>query len=199
MKCEFFVVPGNGQVLLDMPDKWALKIIDINIDSLEAEDIWKGTCNTNTDATKVSNAKQEIHGAGKGCTNMDGIFKANKNNSGSAINPNANTLTKCFLLCPNFETHIRKSAELIQQMHTEFDNIFNGIWCFKGTFSLQLKHDSRPYQAPPRHVAYVLQKPFKDELDQLQQMDVITPLGVIAEWCNSFVLVPKANGKVRLC
>ena len=27
------------------------------------------------------------------------------------------------------------------------------------------------------------------------------PLGVdeASEWCNSFVLVPKANGKVRLC
>ena len=54
---------------------------------------------------------------------------------------------------------------------------------------------------PPRRVAYVLQNPFKDELDWLQRMDIITPLGVekIAEWCNSFVLVPKANGKVRLC
>ena len=37
-------------------------------------------------------------------------------------------------------------------------------------------------------------------------MDIITPLGVdeTSEWCNSFVLVPfvlvpKANGKVRLC
>ena len=32
-------------------------------------------------------------------------------------------------------------------------------------------------------------------------MDIITPLGVdeMAEWCNSFVLVPKANGKVRQC
>ena len=32
-------------------------------------------------------------------------------------------------------------------------------------------------------------------------MDIITPLAIeeTAEWCNSFVLVPKANGKVRLC
>ena len=44
-------------------------------------------------------------------------------------------------------------------------------------------------------------KPFKEELEQLQKMDIITPLGVdeMAEWCNSFVLVPKANGKVKLC
>ena len=32
-------------------------------------------------------------------------------------------------------------------------------------------------------------------------MDIIAPLGVdeMAEWCNSFVLVPKTNGKVQLC
>ena len=40
----------------------------------------------------------------------------------------------------------------------------------------------------------------KKELEKLQQQDIITPLGVDerAEWCNSFVLVLKPNGKVRL-
>ena len=76
--------------------------------------------------------------------------------------------------------------------------MFNGIGCFKGTFSLQLKPDSKPYQAPPRHMAYALQKPFKEELNCLQELDIIASLGVeeMAEWCNSFVLVPKANSKV---
>ena len=38
-------------------------------------------------------------------------------------------------------------------------------------------------------------------MDWIQKLDKTTPLGVdeTAEWCNSFVLVPKANGKVRLC
>ena len=87
------------------------------------------------------------------------------------------------------------------KIYNVFDNVFNGIGCFEGTFSLQLTPDSKPYQAPPRCVAYMLQKLFKDELDQLQKLDIITPLGVdeTAEWCNNFVLVPKANGKVRLC
>ena len=82
-----------------------------------------------------------------------------------------------------------------------FDNVFNAIGCFEGTFSLQLKPNSKPYQAPLRCVAYALQKPFKDELEWLQKLVIITPLGIgkTAEWCNSFVLVPKANGKVRLC
>ena len=110
-----------------MPDTAALKIININIDSLEAEDTQKDNCNTNTDAIMVLNAKQEIDGARKCCTNTDGIFKTNNNNSGSAINPNASTLTKYLLSCPNVETDIRKSTELTQQIHIEFDNVFNGI------------------------------------------------------------------------
>ena len=50
-------------------------------------------------------------------------------------------------------------------------------------------------------MADAFQKPFKEELQQLQKMDIITPVGAdkTAEWCNSFVLVPKAKGKVRLC
>ena len=74
--------------------------------------------------------------------------------------------------------------------------VFNSIGCFKGTFSLQLKLDSKPYQAPPGHVA-----PFQKEVQRLQELDIITLLGVdeTAEWCNSFVLVPKANSKVWLC
>ena len=78
---------------------------------------------------------------------------------------------------------------------------FNGTGCFEDTFSLQLKPDSKPYQAPPRHVAYALQEPFKEELRRLQEMDIITLLGIdeTTKWCHSFVLVLKANGKVRLC
>ena len=52
----------------------------------------------------------------------------------------------------------------------------------------------------PRCMVYVLQKPFKEEL-KCYKKDIIAPLGVdeTSEWCNNFVLVPKANGEVRLC
>ena len=74
-KCEFFVVVGNGQVLLGMPDTATLNIININIDSLEAEDTWRDNCNTNTDDNKISNAKEETHGTGKYCTNTMAFSK----------------------------------------------------------------------------------------------------------------------------
>ena len=67
--------------------------------------------------------------------------------------------------------------------------------------SLQVIPDSKPYKEPLRCVAYALQKLFKEEVEWLQQEDIITPQGMdeTVEWCNSFVLVPKFNGKVRLC
>ena len=50
-------------------------------------------------------------------------------------------------------------------------------------------------------MAYTLQKLFKEELEKLQRQDIIAPLGMdeTVEWCNSFILVPKANDKVRHC
>ena len=90
---------------------------------------------------------------------------------------------------------------MTQKIHETFGKVFSGTGCFEGTFSLQFKPDSKPYKVRPKFTAYVLQKPFKEELQQLQELDIIVPLGVdeTAEWCNSFVLVPKANGKVWLC
>ena len=72
---------------------------------------------------------------------------------------------------------------------------FNGIGCFNGTFSLQVKPDRKPYQVSPRCIAYGLQWPFKEELKCLQQQDIIAPLGIdkTAEWHNSFQMVPKTK------
>ena len=58
----------------------------------------KNNCNTNTDATKESNAKQEIHEAVKCCTNMNGLFKNTNKSNESTVNTNSNTLTKYFLV-----------------------------------------------------------------------------------------------------
>ena len=57
--CVFFVVPGNGQVLIGMPDVASLHIIKINIDSLQVE---RSECKANN--------KQEMQTDADSCTNM---------------------------------------------------------------------------------------------------------------------------------
>ena len=148
-----------------------------------------------------TNIGQEMQTVSKGCTNMavggHTTQNANSQNSQTTTNKSINY----FFSLSNVDADKRKSSAMMQKIHDTFGNVFNKIGCFEGTFSLQLKPESKPYQVPPRHVAYTLQKPFKEDLEHLQKMNIITPLGVdeMVEWCNSFVLVPKANGKVRLC
>ena len=142
----------------------------------------------------------EMHGVEECCTNMDADSKTKQDTNGQNSQNGKNNAYKpinYFFSSSNVDADKRKSSELMQKIHNTFRGVINGIGCFKGTFSLQLKPNSKPYQVSPRHVAYALQKLFKEELDHLQRMDIITPLGVdeMGEWCNSFVLVPKANGK----
>ena len=90
--CEFYVVFGNRQVLLGMPDTVKLNIINVNIVSIEAEDTQRENCNTNIGNGKTSNTKQKTHGAGEYCTNTDDDLKNSNYNNGSAGNTNENTL-----------------------------------------------------------------------------------------------------------
>ena len=59
-KCVFFVVPGNGQALLGMPDTAVLNIINLNIDSIQAEIV-----------SSKTNRGQEIHTIAESCTNRN--------------------------------------------------------------------------------------------------------------------------------
>ena len=90
----------------------------------------------------------------------------------------------------NKEADKRVSEVIVNRICNECNNLYSSIHCFEGTFSLQVKG----------RVTYALQKPLK-ELDWLQKEQFIVLLGVDepSEWSNGFVLVPKTNGKVRLC
>ena len=68
-----------------MPDTAALKIININIDSIEAASTWKEECNTNIGDAKESNTRQEAHMAKKNCTNMYEDLKVANNATGLVI------------------------------------------------------------------------------------------------------------------
>ena len=173
-----------------MLDTAALNIINLNIASIQKE---------------IRNCKgnrgQEMHTITEDCTNKDAQSAVKQDDNSPQHHSQANTLINYFYSSDNTVADKSNSSAMTQRIHETFGDVFNGIGCFKGTFSLQLKPDSKLYQVPPRHVAYALQKPFKEELQHLQELDIIAPLGVdkMAEWCNSFVLVPKANCKVRLC
>ena len=182
----FFVVPGNGQALLRLPDMMALNIINLNIDSIQKE-IRECKTEGRQHMLRLRTTETRAH--------------REQSNKMAMIKTLSKQINQLLLFINNIDADKGKSKAMTQQIYEENGKVFNGIGCFEGTFSLQLKLDSKPYQVAPRHIAYALQKTFREELQQLQELDIIMPLGVdeTAEWCNSFVLVPKANGKVQLC
>ena len=39
----------------------------------------------------------------------------------------------------------------------------------------------------------------KDDLNRMEQLGVITPVEAPTDWCSGMVVVPKSNGRVRIC
>ena len=149
-----------------MPDIAVLNIINVNIDSKETEGTERENCNTNTSDTKMIKIKQETHGAKESCTNMNEGLKNTNNVNGSYSNTNTNTLTNYFLSSPNIEIDKRKKHQTNTKKYTMCLIMF---LMALGTLKAHCHYSSSliasPYQVPPRHVAYALQKLFKDELD----------------------------------
>ena len=100
-KCEFFVVPRNGQVLPGMPDTAAFQIINITIDSIEAASMWKE--NHKHRGCQKSYTRQEAHVVEENCTNMDEDLKVTNNDNRPSSNTSINTLTNYFLSSTNIE------------------------------------------------------------------------------------------------
>ena len=51
---------------------------------------------------------------------------------------------KYFLQGPNKQNDERASTNKTKQIQREFEELFTGIGCFEGTFSLQVKPDNEP-------------------------------------------------------
>ena len=104
---------------------------------------------------------QEIDATKKCYTNIDNVSKF-ENKDKPMVTDNGNINTRYFLPCPNNDNDQKASAELTQWLQRELKDGLKGIECSIGTFTLQVKPDSRPFQVPLRHIAYALQWPFKD-------------------------------------
>ena len=96
-----FVVPGNGQTLLGMPDIDTLNIINISINSIGTEHGGgKDNCCTNKATHQSTNTMQETDKTEKCYTNTDSISKSNNTDKPTVNNKLSNTIDY-FLPGPN--------------------------------------------------------------------------------------------------
>ena len=121
--CVFFVIPGNGQVLIGMPDATSPDIIKVNIDSIQAE-MLKGKTNN----------KQEMQTDADSCTNMkrDAIDKQDANiqkDQDMPINP-----INYFTSSSNIDADKRKSIEMTQIIHDKLVMCLTVLGALKAHF-----------------------------------------------------------------
>ena len=154
-----------------MPGTEILNIPTINCKTIATQETDRVTkCSSNTANTQgagceqhYTNMRQEASRPGRCYTNINSNSKL-KSNSANKPMVNNNEINY-FLANPSQDNDKRPSAEITQLLQRDSEDVFSGIGCFDGMFSLQVKLDSKPYQAHLRHAAYVLQKPFKEELE----------------------------------
>ena len=88
--------------------------------------------------------------------------------------------------------------------HSKYKHLFKGIGRFKcDPVQIKLTRKAVPVQKPPQRVPLALRDQFKQELDNIVSQGILSKLddaNVNApEWLNSFVVVKKPNGKLRIC
>ena len=82
----------------------------------------------------------------------------------------------------------------------QFPRLFKRLGKMEGYYEIRLKDDVKPFAlSTPRGVALPLLSKVKAELQQMENIGVITKIDEPTDWCAGIVVVPKPNDKVRIC
>ena len=68
-----------------------------------------------------------------------------------------------------------------------------------GEYHMKVDATVEPAQHPPRRVPVTLHDRLKAKLDRMVSQEVITPVTMPTPWVSSLVVVPKKDGRLRLC
>ena len=92
---------------------------------------------------------------------------------------------------------VTQSADDIK---ARFPKVFSGLGCMEGEYEIKLTPSYKPFnQTTPRRIPIPLFPKVKEELARMEAMGVIEKVDAPTEWCSPIVIVPKSNGKVRIC
>ena len=158
--CKFFVVWGYDQALLGMLERDAVDILTINCNTIDETINWPD----GQEADRWEVLCIIMHGKMQHQHIVAVLCKHNskENVSASPMVTSDNSKINYFLPSSNKEAKRMVSTKTAKQLHSKFKDAFTGIGWFESTLSLQVKADSKSYQAPPWHVKYALKTPFKE-------------------------------------
>ena len=93
-----------------------------------------------------------------------------------------------------------RSVQKSTQPEVLFPKLFKGLGKLLGEYRIKLREGAKPFAlSTPRRVAIPLLPAVKKELNQMEQLGVISRVEEPTEWCAGMVVVPKSQGRVRIC
>ena len=82
----------------------------------------------------------------------------------------------------------------------QYPTLFQGLGKLEGEHTIHLREGAAPFCLTTlRCVPLPLMKKVQEEIKRMEQLDVIEPVDELTEWCSLIVVVPKADGRVRIC
>ena len=86
------------------------------------------------------------------------------------------------------------------QLIKSFPRVFaDGMGALAGEYHMVLDESARPVQHPPRRVPVAILERLRETLEDLEKREIIARVTTPTPWISSMVVVPKKNGKLRIC
>ena len=104
------------------------------------------------------------------------------------------------LLTVHKENFINVVENANDDLTANYADVFNkGLGTLPGKVRLQVDPDCKPVILPARKVPVSVREKFKEELQRLERLKVITPVDEPTEWVSQIVVAVKKSGELRVC
>ena len=111
-----------------------------------------------------------------------------------------NSTQKMKLLTVHKENFINVVENVNDDLTANYADVFNkGLGTLPGKVRLQVDPDCKPVILPARKVPVSVREKFKEELQRLERLKVITLLDEPTEWVSQIVVAVKRSGELRVC
>ena len=81
-----------------------------------------------------------------------------------------------------------------------YPSLFRGLGNLGDPYEIRLKPEAKPFAlCVPRRIAIPLREKVRAELKTMEEMGIISSVDEPTQWCSGMVVVPKANGSIRIC
>ena len=195
-RVHFYIVSDRHKPIIGVSDALSLGLTSFHCPIFND---WHTT--SDIDSIQVSgkvNFKVKEFTLGPSIVNSLGILMQQTITTGKV-----NSKVKEFTLGPSI---VDSSGTLTKQTiinHPKYAHLFSGIGHFKcRPVHIMMRQGSVPIQKPPRRVPIAMKEKFKQELNSMEAQGIISKYDgrdISPEWLNSFVIVKKPNGSLRIC